>query len=68
MVAPPVYTGVSCTYRSLTSDGATITALAVAGSLTVLSTSMSTRTVSPSGVTLSTCPTFTPRTRTSLAS
>ena len=33
--APPVYAGVNCTYRSLTSDGATITALAVAGSRTV---------------------------------
>jgi hypothetical protein len=59
---------VNCTYRSLTSDGAMITALALAGIVISRSTSIPTRTRSPCGSTLSTWPTFTPSTRTSLSS
>ena len=67
---PPVTAGsrrsqVSCTYRSLTSDGGTITASAAAGTRYFASYSNSTTTVPPAGVTLSMVPTLTPRIRTS---
>jgi hypothetical protein len=68
MTGPPVCAGVSCTYRSLTSDGDTITACASAGTATARSYSMVTRTRSPIGSTLSTVPICTPSMRTLLPS
>ncbi len=62
---PPTYTGANCTYRSLTTLGATTTARACSGTATARSTDKPTRTRSPSGTTSSTEPTRTPNTRTS---
>jgi hypothetical protein len=63
-----VYTGVSCTNRSPTIEGAMIAALASAGIFTSASYDIVTTTSVPEGVTVSTCPTGTPSTRTSLPS
>ena len=60
MSAPPWYAGVSCTNRSATRVGVTMTALASAGTLYFASYSMSTRTELPSGMTAVTRPTLTP--------
>ena len=65
ITGPDPYAGVSWTYRSLTSDGATTTACAAAGIGTPSSTVMSTRTRSPRGVTAVIRPTPTPSTLTS---
>ncbi len=64
-VGPPVYTGSSCTNRSLTTDGEITAACASAGTSYSPSYSSSTRTVSPSGTTSVTTPTGMPRMRTS---
>ncbi len=62
---PPEYTGASCTYRSLTTDGGTITATASAGTLYFFSYAISTSTSGPSGSTVVISPILTPSTRTS---
>ena len=65
---PSVQTGVSWTKRSPTIDGETMTALASSGTLTPASYDIVTVTSVPDGVTVSTVPIGTPRTRTSLPS
>ncbi len=62
---PEVYAGASWTYRSLTTDGGTITATASPGTLYFSSYAISIRTVWPSGSTAVISPTLTPSTRTS---